>query len=221
MNKLTPGKKRFVILNENREIVRNWDSSGLNWKVNVVCEKCNNGWMSDIENDHAQPAMTELIAGKLDIPIDQKRADSIALFGFKTAVVLDHLRRDNEPFFERSVRHEFRKSLTIPTNIRMWLTGFLTPGRGEINTLYGKGSPGPEKHLELYVCTYAVERLVIQIAAFKENGILRATSKNNFSAVPFCPKIDPGFVWPPVDILRNVDDFNSFSDRWGNVIATF
>jgi hypothetical protein len=177
--------------------------------------------MSGVENDYARPSMSELIAGKLNIPIDQARADSIALFGFKTSVILDHLRRDAEPFFERAARHEFRNSLTVPDNLRMWLTGFLTPGRGEISTSYGKASPGSEKNLELYVCTYAIERLVLQIVAFKQSGILKVAPKDNFLAVPFWPQIVPNFVWPPADILRNVAEFNLFSDRWINVTATF
>ena len=33
------------------------------WKARVVCGDCNNGWMSDLENDHAKPVLTPLITG--------------------------------------------------------------------------------------------------------------------------------------------------------------
>lgn len=221
MNKLVPGKKKFTLRNTNREIIANWVSPELDWKANVVCEPCNTHWMSNIESMHAKPSMAELITGKLDIPIDQTRADSIALFAFKTAVVFDHISRDREPFFERSVRHEFRNSLTIPINVGMWLTGFAPTGRGEAITTYHEGGLSPDNRLEVYVCTYAVEHLVIQIVSYRQRGLSRISVKDNFLAVPFWPKIPNGFVWPPTSVLQSANDFDSFSARWQNVMATF
>jgi hypothetical protein len=217
MNQLSPGKKQLVIKDKNRQVIKSWTKPELDWTANVVCETCNNEWMSDIENDHAKPSMSELIVGKLDIPINQERANSIALFAFKTAVIIDHLKRDSEPFFEESIRYEFKKSRTIPENVDMWLTGFAAPGRGEINTLYGKGSVSPGVDLTLYVCTYAVEHFVIQTVAHKTNGVREIKTNHNFAAIPFWPAIPDNFVWPPSDVLRTIEDFDAFSDRWGFV----
>jgi hypothetical protein len=219
MKQLSPGRKHFAIKDQNRKVIKSWVKPELDWTAKVVCETCNNEWMGNIENDHAKPSMSELIAGKLDIPIDQKRANSIALFGFKTAVILDYVQRKPtpEPFFEESARYEFRKSLTIPYNVDMWLTGFASPGRGEVNTLYGEASPRPGKNLQLYVCTYAVEHLVIQIVSHKAKGIRDVATKHDFAAIPFWPTIEDNFMWPPADVLRTVEDFDAFSDRWKTV----
>jgi hypothetical protein len=222
LNKLLPGKKRFTIRNENREIVSDWVAPELNWTAKVVCEPCNNEWMSDIENVHAKPSMTDLILGKSDVPVDQSRANSIALFAFKTAVVFDHLSREREPFFERSSRHEFRNSLTIPYNVDMFLTEFVASGKGEAHTCYHDGQIPPDKSLEMYVCTYAIEHLVIQVIGYKVQGDLhKVDTKHNFEAVPFWPRIPDAFVWPPTSVLHTVNDFDSFSGRWQNVDATF
>ena len=221
MNKIVPGEKIFAIKNESRQIIANWTGPELNWKANVVCEACNNGWMSSLESQHAMPSMSDLIIGKVDIPIDQVRANSIALFGFKTAVVIDHIERNRQPFFERSIRHEFRHSLTIPYNVSMWLTGFASRGRGEINTLYRKGEIAAGKEIEVYTCTYAVEHLVIQVVSYKETGIQRAVSiGDEFLTVPFWPKIPDAFIWPPSRVLNNTSDFDRFSDRWKDFIVT-
>jgi hypothetical protein len=174
--------------------------------------------MNEIEQNHAKPSMADLIVGKSDILVDQSRAHSIALFGFKTAIIFDSLARTREPFFDRSVRHGFRISLTIPSNIRMWLTKFALPGRGEVSTTYLEGRPSDEERIEMYVCTYAVEYLVIQIIAFKQQGLLGVSTKDNFTAVPFWPVVDT-FTWPPDEILRTVDDFAAFSDRWNNIMT--
>jgi hypothetical protein len=221
MKELSPGKKRFAIKDENRKVIKSWVKPELDWTANVVCETCNNGWMSDIENNHAKPSMSELIAGKLDIPINQERANSIALFGFKTAVILDHIQNKPkpEPFFEESSRYEFKKSRTIPHNVGMWLTKFATPGRGEINTLYNKGSVSAGIDFTTYVCTYAIEYLVIQIVSHRADKIRAIMPKNDFVAIPFWPAIPNDFVWPSPDVLRTTDDFDTFSDRWKVVRA--
>jgi hypothetical protein len=99
MNGLLPGKKRFISKDKDGKVIFQRIAKELDWTAKVVCKPCNETWMSKIEGDHAKPSMEDLITGKLDIPIMQSRANSIALFGFKTAVVLDHLRRDPEPFF--------------------------------------------------------------------------------------------------------------------------
>jgi hypothetical protein len=153
MNDLFPGKKRFTSKNEKGEIIVDRISDNLDWKAKVVCEPCNNTWMSEIESKHAKPAMKDLIAGDLDIPVSQARARSIALFAFKTAVIFDHMKRDREPFFLRSVRHRFREHLAIPPQVRMWMARFVPMGKGEAHACYHEGEISLTNRLKLYVCT--------------------------------------------------------------------
>jgi hypothetical protein len=163
MNELFPGKKRFMKKNEKGEVIEQWFADNLNWKAKVVCKSCNEGWMSNIESQHAKTAMADLIQGKLDLPISQSRARSLALFAFKSAVVFDHVRREKEPFFLRSIRHRFRECLAIPpTTVRMWMAAFLPIGKGEVLTSYHEGDLSPTNRLKLYVCTYAVGHLAFQ-----------------------------------------------------------
>jgi hypothetical protein len=84
MNAPFPGEKRFLNIIERR----NWSANKLNWTARVVCEPCNVGWMSKVEEHHPEPAMSDLIAGKVDIPIPQSRANSIALFALKLLLFL-------------------------------------------------------------------------------------------------------------------------------------
>jgi hypothetical protein len=217
---LIPGPKKFSIKDEKGEVTSAWTSERLDWKANVVCEKCNNTWMSDIENNHAKPAMTDLIVGKVDVPISQSRARSIALSAFKTAVVFDHLRRDREPFFDRSARHEFRTSLTIPPNVGMWMTGFLPKAKGEAHSCYHEGSISESERIEMYVCTFNVGHLCIQVVGYKQHGIAGFNTKDSYIATRFWPSIADGFVWPDTtNVLRTVADFDTFSTRWLQVDA--
>lgn len=218
ISRLLPGKKRLRRLDSNRDVIKRSISNTIDWKVPVVCHPCNTRWMSDIiENKHAKPAMSDLILDKPG-PIDQMRANSIALFSFKTAVILDQLVIEHTPFFERSVRHEFKKSLTIPPDVGMWLTRFAPRGRGEANTFYNEGTAPEGGGIKMYVCTFSAEHLVLQIVAFKQFGLKSVATKDEFTAVPFWPMIEAGFTWPPSSCLRTASEFDAFSDRWLNII---
>ena len=124
MRELFPGKKT-VSYSTTGGTNREYSCEELDWKAKVVCDTCNNTWMSDIENEHAKPVLTPLITGQRDIPIGLPEARSIALFAFKTAVVIDCVySRSVAPFFERTQRHEFREKLAIPANVQMWLCAY-------------------------------------------------------------------------------------------------
>lgn len=145
-----------------------FDTYELDWKARVVCESCNNTWMSVIEG-RAKSAMRNFILGKAG-PISQSCADSIALFAFKTAIIFDHFRRDREPFFSRSVRHAFRESFAIPASVRMFMAGFLPGGKGHVHTFYHEGALSATDHFTLYVCTYAVGHFVFQVVGQNQQG---------------------------------------------------
>lgn len=216
MDKLFPGKKRFVSRDVTGKIIADWTCGALNWKAHVVCEGCNNGWMSDIEKWHAKPAISDLIAGKRNVKIPQSRANSIALFAFRTAVVLDHMTADRESFFERSARHGFRLSQTIPDNVMMSMAAYAYGGRGDAHTGYFNGAVSDTQHLKMYVCTFAVGYFVFEVAGYNTRGITRiAPGCKEFDslAVPFWPSIRSGFIWPCTNLLTTVQDFNSFSMR--------
>jgi hypothetical protein len=178
--------------------------------------------MSDIES-RAKPAISNFIRGETG-KISQSCADSIALFALKTAVIFDHIRRDREPFFSRSVRHGFKKEFAIPAAVRMFMAGFLPPGKGHVHTCYHEGALSATDRITLYVCTYAVGHFVLQVVGQKQQGYTNVTLQprelRSF-AVEFWPWVPDGASWPPhAHLLQTVDDFDSFSNRWRNLTAT-
>jgi hypothetical protein len=221
MNDLFPGKKRFTSKNEHGEIVADWSSDKLDWKARVVCETCNNTWMSVVES-RAKSAMSNFIRGKTGL-ISQSGADSTALFAFKSAVIFDHIRRNREPFFSRSVRHVFRESFAIPASARMFMAGFLPRGKGHVHSCYHEGALSANDRITLYVCTYAVGHFVFQVVGQKQLGHTNVTLQprelRSF-AVEFWPWVSASASWPPAHVLQTVHDFDSFSSRWRNLTAT-
>jgi hypothetical protein len=219
MNTLFPGPKRFAIVDTETNNPRNWFGSDLDVKAKVVCEPCNNTWMSQIEERHAKPAMTELITGSTDIPISQERAHSIALFAFKTFVICDHMRR-NYPmrFFLRDVRYRFKSTLEIPYNVQMWFARFDRRTDGLCTTIY-HNLPRPDG-LDLYVCTYAIGHFVFQAVAFRKRvswHVRPHMSAFENLAVAFWPTIPDGFIWPPQIALMDANNLTSFANRWARI----
>jgi hypothetical protein len=198
-------------------IIGTWPSLEIDLKAKVVCKPCNEGWMSNLEDRHARPALADLIVGRgVDLIVSQSRANAIALFAFKTAVIVDHMRRDT-PFFRRSVRYHFAESLEMPSNVQMWFAEYLPVSSGRFTSYYHQHSTGAANRFKLYVCTYAVGHFVFQVVAARSVGqvaFVPAGGDFEYLAVPFWPSIPIGFVWPPVYSLRNTFDFNAFAKRW-------
>lgn len=131
--------------------IKQWRAPELNLKSNVVCATCNNGWMSDIENLYAKPAMADLILGKRVGAISRKRARGISLFAFKTAVVANHSLPESELFFDQADRYAFRESFKkgsfrIPPDIAMWLVGMQPNFCPYISILGVQGEEKEEAH---------------------------------------------------------------------------
>ena len=222
MNELLPGKKRHTSRGEKGQIIVDRMANTLDWKAKVVCEPCNNTWMSELENKHAKPAMTPLILGKTGIVITSSQADSIARFGFKTAVVIDYLARRREPFFTRWIRHGFRETQAIPAyKTAMWLSACVFRESGLLKSMYHEGSLPTKDSFELYVCTYSVGHLVFQAVSFRPPSDLvfrpKDTTFDNV-AIPFWPWVKSDAIWPP-GAIRTREEFWSFSERWRRVLV--
>jgi hypothetical protein len=197
---------------------RSWHAPNLNMTAKVVCKKCNETWMSDLENVHAKPAMSELILGNPVKEITSDRARRIAIFAFKTAVIANHMAPKDDEFFTVSQRIKFRTSLGIPNKIRMYLFG-LSPGMaGGIwsNNVYFPDKDVPD--LTLNVCTFYVGQLGFQVVSTKTRTVTQVESlptTPNLTCL-FYPNIIPGTSWPfPIVLEREA--FDTFASRWNSV----
>src|SRR6516162_2332321 len=114
MDDLFPGKKRFTSKNEKGEIIKQWEDASLSWKAKVVCRRCNNGWMSDMESKHAKPAMTGLIRGTKRRPSRNHTPDPLRFLVLRLPLFLTTCSVDAVPFFPQRARYRFRQCLAIP-----------------------------------------------------------------------------------------------------------
>jgi hypothetical protein len=220
MNKILPGAKVFRQYDPHGTHSRQWKAPDLNLQAKVVCEPCNGGWMSNLETNHAKPALADLILGKLDIPISKSHARSIAIFAFKTAVVLEYMTRNRSiEFFPRAARYTFKSTLEIPHNVQMWLAGY-TDGRQPSGACFNIHHDINEHgRLEFNVCNYRIGHFAFQVVVIRKPVALTIIPESRFDhlAVPFWPTIPAQFVWPPSDVFRSPEQFRIFGERWHKV----
>jgi hypothetical protein len=220
MNALFPsGQVTFQKVEQDGSISKRWRSvSGLNMTANVVCKKCNETWMSAIEADHAKPAMSDLILGKPATEITPEQAHGISLFAFKTAVISNYSLPEDEEFFEISHRYAFRKSLSIPSKVGMWLLGFAPDSGGGIRSvnIYFPDKNSPK--LTLNVCSFYVGQLGFQVVSLKSNTVTQIESlptPDNLTVL-FYPTLRGGVSWPRTVVL-GWEVFDRFAYRWNSV----
>jgi hypothetical protein len=204
-------------------VVKEWRSHALHLTARIVCEQCNSGWMSELEDEVKSVANGMIRHGtKMLLPL--RAAVAIATFSFKNALVADCLRRDRVSFFEAPTRYRFAQTLQIPTGVKIWLaeaerpSGLLRPSYHEV-----RGTP-----FEVYAFTYIAGHLACQVVALKWGKTyepdpsipdFRQTGWDDF-ATPIWPADNFPVSWPPPKQLSG-DLVEKFCNRWSTIeIAT-
>jgi len=206
---------------------RKWKKRKLDEKLPVVCQQCNNNWMSDLENQHAKPAIKDLILSDKPTTLTVQRLDSIAKFAFKTAVVADHYSMPDRPFFTSAARYAFRNSFAIPRGVQMWISALKESGHGTLRAFYYSTSTEARYGVELYTLTFGAGYFLVQIVGSRwldphntPGGFPVLTSGkfwNRFST-PFWPTNGQSIRWP-LDKQFNLVWLNRFCMRWSNINA--
>ena len=193
----------------------------VNFKAGVVCKPCNETWMSELEEKDAKLILSPLITGQFKGGLDQDAGGSIARYAFKTAVVLDHANRKNDPFFSQQLRNEFRETRFIPSFVRIWMCSFPSNRpKAHYRTVYHDSQTPLGYRFLTYVCTFALGNVAIQVAAIKQSGNAEFVSTVDLPkdlAVPIWPAIPRNLIWPHHRFLKGDSDFSLFATRWANI----
>jgi hypothetical protein len=201
-----------------------WERPSLNEKTRVACGTCNNGRMSEIDNE-AKPILRQLIINLRPRQISIGQLISIAAFGFKSAVVADQMGKGGNPMFTKAERYAFRETLRLPSGLFMWIGTLDSYNHGSFkNRHLAPHTRGPND-FSLYAFTYGAGHFVMQLAvarwatrdAKRSDVILLEQRSEWFSrSAPFWPPIYGAIAWPLRDYLtrHTLDDF---TDRWATL----
>jgi len=228
LNRALP-TKRFRVRQRFSQLdpFRQYDAVALKEKLSVVCETCNNKWMSDVSNRAKKVLHEMVVAGKRTI-LFQADLRVVAAFGFMKCVVGDHATRGEDPFFSRAARERFRTSLTIPSEVQMWIAAFQGAYRysGKFTTsLLAPSEPGPLEGIEFYSHTYVIGHLVLQTLApgwkrvhdrVRPLPTLEPGTDWLPAAIQFLPENGSALEWPPPKYLGD-STIQRFMDRFNRI----
>jgi hypothetical protein len=192
----------------------------LSLTANVVCEECNSGWMSRVDSQEAKPSLKYLISDASPRVISIRKLISIAIFLFKTAVVADHMGTGGTPYFTVQERYTFRETLSIPAGVSMWIGALEDSARGTFTTAHVNPVAAGETDFGLFVFTYIVGHLVLQIVGAK--WATHNPNRSYFPPIqrdedsrfmsPFWP-IGGSIRWPPPQYMP-VTLLSDLTNRW-------
>jgi hypothetical protein len=235
MLKMIPPNERFHF---NERVVttgeyKRYNTRKVKIKAKVVCTTCNNTWMSVLENNHVKPAAKHLLILKTPTILGPKEVVPIAAFAFKTLVMANHKDLNTTPFFPSSQRFKFRRDLSIPDGVQIWMAS----RHGPAGKYYGfwQSSWGQTDQLSLYGfriynCTWNFQNLVLQILAGQWKDKRRRRTEPFPALIPYegwndgtiliWPPDGKSFRWPPPLYIGD-DALQAFRDRWNRVELKF
>jgi len=194
-------------------------------KIETVCHKCNNEWMSRVENK-TKPIIACMFED-LTIPLDRQQQTLLSNWAVKTAMVLDSVKNpeSNSRFYGKPECVTFRERRIIPDRIRIWI------GRSSLSALgaYGtdvaiitsEGSP-----LGVGTATtIVVGHLAVQVMAMRINPELKEKSITDVQPKPgdwdnmllqIRPIARDSVMWPPKVTFTNSGprSIATLMDRW-------
>jgi hypothetical protein len=174
---------------------KKWKSKSIDAVARVVCETCNNGWMSDLDAQ-ASATMSNMIRHGSAVSLLPIGIASIAMFAYKAAVVVNCAGNElGGPFFPPAERKRFSEDgHFLPGGIQIWLSTYRGPRlHGRYEGHYAKINTGRYRNFRVFVFTYTVGFLVIQVAAFRWGS--RVLKQPRFT--PYFRQAD---IWNPVSV---------------------
>jgi hypothetical protein len=207
--------------------LRAYPAAKLNLKVPVVCDKCNNGWMSDIEDKRAKPAMADLILSNEAKLLTPEQVESISVFAFKCVAVGDYSLETGvrtETIISQSIRDEFKKSRSLPHGFQLWLAAFKNEGHGIFQGIYHVPVAESDRRFEFYALTFGSGFFLCQaifgrsLSSFPRPfpGVTQGSAWDKFS-IPVWPPSGTHVLWPPKKSLSVRNGREVFPHRWNRI----
>lgn len=100
---------------------RQWDAPPYSTRVRVVCDTCNNGWMSQLE-DAVSPLLGPMLHGNTKI-LDRERQALLAQWVFKTTAMLDFTYPQERAIQDADLRWLYEHRAP-PPNVLIWVASY-------------------------------------------------------------------------------------------------
>jgi len=164
-------------------------------RVKCVCKKCNNEWMSDIENEN-KPHMLPMINGKPAV-LEPKKQKLLTRWAILKAMVIDGSSKSRKPFYDESDRANIKPPLrAIPVGTLTW-TGRLAVKSFHVGVFdtYGEIGNVPKA---FHACNtiIIVGHLVIQVLTMRVLPMFATGRQVNARCNPGAWNVNLLDIWP-------------------------
>jgi hypothetical protein len=224
---LYPTRKRVVILHGRTpgSVITKRTATSIDVQPGIVCQQCNNNWLSELENKYMKPMLEAPIASGAPKLFTDANLAALVAWAFKTAVVIDHMEHPRDPFFLPAERERFASDFTVPPGTQVYLFRYSDahlPRTGSFTTHYFIARRRPVKGLKLYVLTFIAGQFGFQILTrhapkrMFTPDILYPEYAFREATVEVWPHPAAQVSWPPRLYLGN-DILNTFCYRWSRI----
>jgi hypothetical protein len=184
-------------------------------RARIACRKCNNGWMSQLENQ-CVPLLAPMILGRSQdlIPADQ---EAISLWATKTVMVCQFVHWDRRCIPDEHYHDLFRSRRPRP-DASIYLAHQYPDSSADSSRLIRYDAAGfTRPHGPGYTATLAIGELVIQVfthTRFVHQGYGLQPSDDTYLR-RIWPKAAAAVTWPPVRRIDDVGGYDALSMAFG------
>ena len=192
-------------------------------KVKVVCARCNNGWMSELEN-RVKP-IVETLCREESAALSAADQETLAVWSVKTAMVFEAFRLGRPPFFAQSERHLVRETLRPAPNTSVWAAKCVeSPGAFCAASDLGGVVEDSTEGVRAYVTTMGFGPLALQVVGTRlpttiPPSVMSVTADLrpgpwDDATIRIWPTQRADVTWPGSVGLRGAAGLEAFSERW-------
>lgn len=179
-------------------------------KLRVVCQRCNNGWMSQLESE-AKPILTQILKDE-QFDICSQKQNILALWITLKSIIGEHAEQDTHvtPINDRDL---FRTQQVIPEYFAIYIgkhnensdTAWLRTSQTIAKSPLGPNPSLGDLKRNMQSVAFICGPLFIYVLAIREVGIEAAAFLNLPKLMRIFPLESAQISWPPDKILGRKD----------------
>lgn len=149
---------------------------------NMVCQECNNTWMSRLENRGVKPFLAPMLTNKHAVTLDEVQQRDLARWAIIKVLLMEHAMRQRRAHLRPTVGYApsdpelawLYRNDDPPPRSRVWLGAFDAQGRVLVSTqsrlLTSAPTPGPAAPVAAHMTTLTIGYVLLQV--FSTNFVL-------------------------------------------------
>jgi hypothetical protein len=196
-----------------------WKSRNAALQVRRLCEDCNNGWMSRLENE-AKPLVESILNDQLRT-ITSSAQSTIAVWAMKTAMVLEAVGSEDAWFYVQEDRRRLRSERMMPTRTSVSVAKCVAQ-LDIYSAAKNHWTSAQAGEVRAYVTTMAFGSLAIQVVTIRTPSSIPSNVRVTYDVsngpwdatlIEVWPVKQESLAWPAKNGLQGESGLEALSER--------